>query len=65
MSTFSVILYISVTLFISSIVLWYVSGAYVKEQRPALSRKMVYIGGFLFMFSIVGVIVALIVGSTN
>lgn len=65
MSTFSVILYISVALFISSIVLWYVSGAYVKEHRPALSRKMVYIGGFLFMFSIVGVIVALIVGSIN
>lgn len=63
MSTYSIILYASIVLFLSSIILWYISGSFIKEKRPALSRKMVYIGGFLFMFSIVGVLVALIIGN--
>ncbi len=60
METYTFILYISIALFIFSIILWYISGAFVKEHKPSLSRKMVYIGGFLFMFSIVGVFVYLI-----
>lgn len=64
MNAYSVILYMSIALFLSSIILWYISGSFIKEKRPALSRRMVYIGGFLFMFAILGVIVALIVGSS-
>jgi len=61
MDIYSVIVYVSIALFISSIILWYISGSFIKKHRPALSGKLVYVGGFMFMTSIVGGIIALII----
>lgn len=63
MEIYLILLYISIALFVASIILWYISGSYLKERKPALSRKVVYIGGFLFSFSILGALIALIIWS--
>lgn len=52
MEAYMILLYVSIAMFVSSIVLWYISGRYIKEHKPVLSRRMVYIGGFMFSFSI-------------
>ncbi|NDV69600.1 hypothetical protein [Dysgonomonas sp. 25] len=64
MKLYSVLSYISLALFASSIILWYISGNYMKERKPALSRKVTYIGGFMFSFAIFGGLVALILWAT-
>jgi len=65
MKIYMILLYVSLALFISSLILWYISGAYTKERRPSLSRKVTYIGGFMFSFSILGSLVALIIWATE
>ncbi|MFC4672260.1 hypothetical protein [Dysgonomonas termitidis] len=65
MEVYSILLYVSIAMFAASIVLWYISGRYIKEHKPALSRRMVYIGGFMFSFSILEALIALIIWSSK
>lgn len=65
MEVYMILLYVSIAMFVASIVLWYISGRYIKEHKPVLSRRMVYIGGFMFSFSILGALIALIIWSSK
>lgn len=64
MGVYSAILYTSIGFLALAVVLWYMSGSEVKKSKPALSRKMVYIGGFFFSFSIIGFLLTFILWAT-
>lgn len=55
----TVLAYIALILFIASIVLWYISGRLLKKEKRSASRKMVYIGGFLFSFALLSGLIAI------
>ena len=65
MKIYPVILYISIALFVSSIILWYISGIYLKKDKPVLSKQILYTGGFMFSFSILGSLIALIMWASS
>lgn len=55
-----VLLIISLSLFLSSLVLWFISGVYMKRNNSIHSKIVVYIGGFMFTSSLLCFIVAII-----
>lgn len=57
MKSYSIILYISIVLFVTSLILWYMSGENSETRR---SSKKVYIGGFMFFSALLGGLLALI-----
>jgi len=56
---------ISSFLFAGCLILWFISGAFVKKNKPQLSKKLDYTGGFMFAFSILGGLAALLVWAVN
>ncbi len=53
--------YTALILFTLSIVFWYISGRLLKRNKDSSSRKMFYIGGFLFSFSLLSGLIAIAV----
>lgn len=51
--------YTALALFVASIILWYISGRLLKKGNKPLSRRMVYIGGFLFSFALLSGLIAI------
>lgn len=61
MEIYLILAYTSLIMFAATLILWYLSGKLLKRNKAKLSRTFVYIGGFLFSFSIVFGLIALVI----